>query len=79
MRGNKFPRLDMTKLAMIELWKEGIVPHLQIHDEVDISIENHAQAKQVVEIMENCVEIAVPLLVDAELGQSWGEVKEITL
>jgi len=70
---------DMTKLAMIELWKEGIVPHLQIHDEVDVSIENHAQAKQVVEIMENCVKIAVPLLVDAELGQSWGEVKEITL
>ena len=70
---------DMTKLAMIELWKEGIVPHLQIHDEVDVSIENHAQAKQVVEIMENCVKIAVPLLVDAELGQSWGEVKETTL
>ena len=70
---------DMTKLAMIELWKEGIVPHLQIHDEVDISIENHAQAKKVIEIMENCVKIAVPLLVDAELGQSWGKVKEITL
>jgi DNA polymerase I-like protein with 3'-5' exonuclease and polymerase domains len=70
---------DMTKLAMIELWKEGIVPHLQIHDEVDISIENHAQAKKVVEIMEDCVDMAVPLLVDAELGQSWGEVKEITL
>jgi DNA polymerase I-like protein with 3'-5' exonuclease and polymerase domains len=52
---------------------------LQIHDEVDISIENHAQAKKVVEIMEGCVDIAVPLLVDAELGQSWGEVKEITL
>ena len=70
---------DMTKLAMIELWKEGIVPHLQIHDEVDISIENHAQAQKVAEIMEGCVDIAVPLLVDAELGQSWGEVKEITL
>ncbi len=70
---------DMTKLAMIELWKEGIVPHLQIHDEVDISIENHAQAKKVIDIMEGCVDIAVPLLVDAELGQSWGEVKEITL
>ena len=35
---------DMTKLAMLGLWEEGIVPHLQVHDEVDISIENTEQA-----------------------------------
>jgi len=38
---------DMTKLAMIGLWEEGIVPHLQVHDEVDISIENGEQANTV--------------------------------
>jgi DNA polymerase I-like protein with 3'-5' exonuclease and polymerase domains len=27
--------------------------------------------------METCVELAVPLLVDKELGSSWGETKEI--
>jgi len=27
--------------------------------------------------MENCVKLAVPLLVDQELGKSWGEIKEI--
>ena len=68
---------DMTKLAMIGLWEEGIVPHLQVHDEVDISIENIEQANTVIRIMENCVELAVPLLVDQELGASWGETKEI--
>ena len=68
---------DMTKLAMIGLWEEGIVPHLQVHDEVDISIENTEQANTVTRIMENCVELAVPLLVDMELGESWGETKEI--
>ena len=68
---------DMTKLAMIDLWEEGIVPHLQVHDEVDISIENTEQANTVTRIMENCVKLAVPLLVDIELGTSWGETKEI--
>ena len=68
---------DMTKLAMIDLWEEGIIPHLQVHDEVDISIENIEQANKVIQIMENCVELDVPLLVDQELGPSWGETKEI--
>ena len=67
----------MTKLAMISLWEEGIIPHLQVHDEVDISIENIEQANKVIQIMENCVELDVPLLVDQELGPSWGETKEI--
>ncbi len=68
---------DMTKLAMLGLWEEGIVPHLQVHDEVDISIENTEQANTVANIMENCVQLAVPLLVDMELGSSWGETKDI--
>ena len=69
---------DMTKLAMLGLWEEGIVPHLQVHDEVDISIENTDQARKVARIMENCIELAVPLVVDIELGRSWGETEELT-
>jgi|TARA_A100001515_G_C4590344_1_gene215771 DNA polymerase I-like protein with 3'-5' exonuclease and polymerase domains len=68
---------DMTKLAMLGLWEEGIVPHVQVHDEVDISIQDEEQAKKVVEIMENCVELSVPLVVDTELGPSWGETEDI--
>ena len=30
---------DMTKKAMVALYEKGIIPHIQIHDEVDISIE----------------------------------------
>ena len=68
---------DMTKLAMLDLWEEGIIPHLQVHDEIDLSIENIKQANKVTEIMENCIKLAVPLLVDMELGNSWGETEEI--
>ena len=68
---------DMTKLAMLGLWEEGIVPHVQVHDEVDISIEDDEQAAKVSRIMENCVDLAVPLVVDTELGPNWGETEEI--
>jgi len=68
---------DMTKLAMLDLWEEGIVPHVQVHDEVDISIEDKAQADKVARIMENCVKLSVPLVVDTELGTSWGDTEEI--
>ena len=33
---------DMTKKAMVDLYKEGITPHIQVHDELDISIESAA-------------------------------------
>ena len=31
---------DMTKKAMLELYKEGIIPHIQVHDELDISVKD---------------------------------------
>jgi DNA polymerase I-like protein with 3'-5' exonuclease and polymerase domains len=48
---------DMTKKAMLELYKEGIIPHIQIHDELDISVENEEHAKKIVDVMENAVDI----------------------
>jgi DNA polymerase I-like protein with 3'-5' exonuclease and polymerase domains len=64
---------DMTKLAMRELWKEGMVPHIQIHDELDFSIFNKEQSEMVIDKMVNCVEMRVPLVVDYESGNNWGE------
>ena len=65
---------DMTKIAMLELYKEGIIPHIQIHDELDLSIEDDAQAKKVIEIMEQAVSLEVPNKVDYEFGKNWGEI-----
>ena len=64
----------MTKKAMLDLYQEGIVPHIQIHDELDLSIESDAQAKKIIEIMENAVTLAVPNKVDYESGRTWGEI-----
>ena len=66
---------DMTKKSMVALYKNGIIPHIQIHDEVDISIESQKQAENIIEIMESAVELKVPNKVDYEKGANWGEIK----
>ena len=66
---------DMTKKAMLDLYKEGIIPHIQVHDELDISVENEAQAKKIISIMENAVDLEVPNKVDYESGPNWGTIK----
>ena len=66
---------DQTKAAMVALYEEGILPMIQVHDELDISVHSRKQAQQIVEIMQNCVELEVPSVVDAELGPNWGEAK----
>ena len=64
---------DMTKKAMIELHKEGIIPHIQVHDELDISVDGNAN--KIKEIMEHAVKLEVPNIVDYESGPNWGTIK----
>ena len=66
---------DMTKKAMIDLYKEGITPHIQVHDELDISVESEAHADKIKEIMEGAVALEVPNKVDYESGANWGNIK----
>jgi len=66
---------DMTKKAMVDLYKEGLIGHIQIHDELDFSIESEAQADKIKQIMEHAVELKVPNKVDYESGPNWGEIK----
>jgi len=65
---------DMTKKAMINLYKEGIIPHIQVHDELDISVKDDKQAKQIIQIMETAVDLEVPNKVDYESGKNWGDI-----
>ena len=66
---------DMTKKSMVALYKKGIIPHIQIHDEVDISVESDKKAEQIVQIMEEAVVLQVPNKVDYESGANWGDIK----
>ena len=67
---------DMTKKAMIDLHKVGIIPHIQIHDELDISISSDKHVIMIKEIMEDTVSLEVPNKVDYESGPNWGTIKE---
>jgi DNA polymerase I-like protein with 3'-5' exonuclease and polymerase domains len=67
---------DMTKKSMLDLYKEGIVAHIQIHDELDVSVESPEQAKKIVEIMENAVKLEIPNKVDYESGKNWGSIND---
>jgi DNA polymerase I-like protein with 3'-5' exonuclease and polymerase domains len=65
---------DMTKKAMLDLYNEGIIPHIQIHDELDISVKDDNHAKKIIKIMENAVTLAIPNKVDYESGETWGDI-----
>jgi len=68
---------DQTKQAMINCYKQGYKPLLQIHDELCFSINSEEDINGVKEVMENAIEnLKVPFKVDVALGRSWGEAKE---
>ena len=66
---------DMTKKAMVLLYEEGILPHIQIHDELCVSIKSESKAKEIKKIMEEAIKLEIPNKVDYESGPNWGSIK----
>jgi len=66
---------DMTKKAMVDLYKMGKLPLLQIHDEIAMSVKDADEAVECATVMENAVPLEVPNKCDIEIGPSWGEAK----
>ena len=72
---------DQTKKAMIDCYKAGYLPMLQVHDELCFSIDadesgnpNEDQIVEIARIMEGCVEAKVPFKVDCSIADNWGQV-----
>ena len=67
---------DQTKTAMVNLRKQvGVIPMIQIHDELNVSIANETQVKEIKEIMETAVELHVPVKCEVKIGKNWGEAE----
>jgi DNA polymerase I-like protein with 3'-5' exonuclease and polymerase domains len=66
---------DQTKRAMVEADRAGHHLQLQVHDEIDLTVDSREEAERLGELMENVVEMRVPSKVDVETGPSWGEVE----
>lgn len=75
---------DIIKKAMIEVnaWISGlenqhdIIMIMQVHDELVFEIKEEkleAYTAKICEIMENCVKLDVPLVVEAGVGENWDE------
>jgi len=67
---------DMTKKAMVELHKKGIVPHIQIHDELCVSVDSEEKATIIKETMEKAIILLIPNKVNYKKGKNWGTIKE---
>ena len=64
-----------TKLWMRACWREGIVPLLQMHDALELSVTTREQGELVARLGRDAVQLEVPMRVDLKFGKSWGDAK----
>lgn len=69
----------MMKEAMRQCWREGIVPLLQMHDELGFSHAERQQGERVAEIMRGTYAgtLTLPMLTDSEYGSTWGDARKV--
>lgn len=65
-----------TKLAMRACWKEGIVPLIQMHDELGCSVGSQREGDRICELMRDIVSLNVPMKVDGAYGHTWGQASQ---
>jgi DNA polymerase-1 len=78
---------DMTKKAMIEAQKlidekyaDSVKMMIQVHDELIFEIREDKvseAAGRIQDIMRNVLPLKVPVVVDVEVGDSWGELEKM--
>jgi DNA polymerase-1 len=75
---------DIAKKAMLDIWNSGVcdivgVPLTLVHDEINFSVphgkEGDEAIAEVKRLMENTVQLKVPLMVGVSEGADWGECK----
>lgn len=67
---------DQMKYTLVLLDEEGLTPQIQVYDELDGSWETPEQVRRINEIMEHSIPLVVPHLVEPEVGDNWGELKD---
>jgi len=75
---------DIMKKSMVDAYEAGVfdvlIPHLTVHDEMDCSMPRteigRDAGEELKHIMETSIRLRVPVIVDAEIGENWGDLKE---
>jgi DNA polymerase-1 len=75
---------DLIKKAMIEVQSkiknDNVKMLLQVHDELIFEMRDDLVTEfvpKIREIMEKAITLCVPIIVDAKVGDSWGEMEKI--
>lgn len=78
---------DIIKVAMVEVQKmidkeygQDVKMLLQVHDELVFEAKKglaENAAEKIKNIMEEVIELKVPIVVDASIGDNWGEMKNL--
>lgn len=70
---------DIMKMGMIRLdTKHSLIPVLSVHDEIvlEVKIKDADRCKKILQYeLENTVKLSVPVISEATIGKSWGELK----
>jgi DNA polymerase I-like protein with 3'-5' exonuclease and polymerase domains len=74
---------DLMKKSMVDMWESGIfetiIPHLTVHDELDVSVPQTPEGAEAFEELKHMMAIAIPLKVpvfaSASTGGNWDEAK----
>src|SRR5262249_44176607 len=64
-----------TKLWMRACFHEGIVPLLQMHDSLALSVSSPDVAEMVARLGVDIIKLDVPMKVDIAYGHTWGDAK----
>lgn len=69
---------DQMKKTLVEADRAGIPIQAVVHDEFDLSCNSMAMVDHLKDLQMNTVKFNVPMLVDSEIGPSWGRLKKVS-
>ena len=72
---------DIMKKGMVDAYEAGLFevlpPHITVHDEIDVSVPPTKMGKEALKelkrVLEECVTLRVPLIVDCHEAKNWAE------
>jgi len=64
-----------TKEWMRACFREGVIPLLQMHDSLDLSVSSPETVEMVARLGEEVIKLEVPMKVDINYGRTWGDAK----
>lgn len=69
---------DQIKAAIIQLDDEGLMPHVQVYDEINTTLDDMVKVRRMQEIMETVIpQFTIPFVADPDIGLSWGELNPL--